>query len=69
VAVPKGRSLAKTQGRDDVIFVALYDTMNGTEQWKAGCVGLTIAYWPSAVAGVALEICLTSGGLARGFCD
>jgi uncharacterized membrane protein len=64
VAVPGGRSLAEIQGRDDVIVVALFNAMNGTGQWKAGHVGLTIAYWSSAVAGVALRICLTGGRLA-----
>ena len=51
-------------GAPAAIVGVVYDAINGTEQWKAGHVGLAIAYWSSAAAGAVLGICVTCGILA-----
>jgi len=51
-------------GAPAAIVGVVYDAMNTVEQWKAGHVGLAIAYFSSTVAGALLGICVTFGVLA-----
>jgi uncharacterized membrane protein len=50
-------------GAPAAIVGVVYDAINGAEQWKAGHVGLAIAYFSSTVAGAVLAFCMTLGVL------
>lgn len=45
------------------IVGVVYDAVNTVEEWKAGHVGLAIAYFSSTVSGAVLAICVTCGVL------
>ncbi|WP_326489746.1 T6SS effector BTH_I2691 family protein [Paraburkholderia sp. ZP32-5] len=45
-------------GAPAAIVGAVYDFINFTEQWKAGHVGLAIAYFMSGILGFVLAVCL-----------
>jgi ribose/xylose/arabinose/galactoside ABC-type transport system permease subunit len=59
----KGLTAGRWLGASVVIVGAACVAMNGTEQWKAGHVGLAIAYWSSAVAGAVRGTCVTCSAL------
>jgi len=50
-------------GAPAAIVGAVYDAINSAEQWKAGHVGLAIAYFMSAITGAMLGFCMILGVL------